>query len=51
MNILLTLLIIVVSVLLLTSAAAYICYRMAFYNPKPKFVDPEKIDIQEGEIY
>lgn len=29
---------------------AYICYRMAFYNPK-KEVDPERIHIPEGEIY
>ena len=30
---------------------ALICYRMAFYNPKAKKVDPEKIDIPDGEIY
>ena len=36
---------------LLPAVIAYICYRMAFYNPKPKTVDPEKIDIPDGEIY
>ena len=30
---------------------AYVCYRMAFYNPKPKDRDPEAIAIPEGEIY
>ena len=46
--------------ILLTVAAAlflavllivYACYRKAFYNPKPKNHDPERIDIPEGEIY
>ena len=39
---------------LLPAAAAgmaYVCYRMAFYNPKPKNADPERIDIPEGDIY
>ena len=30
---------------------ALACYRKAFYNPKPKHTDPERIDIPEGEIY
>ena len=29
---------------------AYGCYRKAFYNPKAE-VDPQRIDIPEGEIY
>ena len=40
------------SLLLLAAALiALICYRMAFYNPKPKNADPERIDIPDGEIY
>lgn len=35
---------------LIVLVIAYICYRMAFYNPK-KDVDPDRIDIPEGEIY
>ena len=35
---------------LITLLIAYICYRMAFYNPK-KDTDPDRIDIPEGEIY
>ena len=30
---------------------ALACYRKAFYNPKPQNIDPELIDIPEGEIY
>lgn len=37
--------------LLLALFVAYICYRMAFYVPDRAPVDPEKIDIPEGEIY
>ena len=29
---------------------AFVCYRMAFYNPKAKNVDPEQIDIPEGDF-
>lgn len=51
MDILIALVIASASAVLLAAVTAYLCYRMAFYNPKPKFVDPEKIDIPEGEIY
>ena len=51
MDILTAFLIILTSVVLLSFTAAYICYRMAFYNPKPKDIDPERIEIPEGEIY
>lgn len=43
--------ILAVSAALVTVAGAYVCYRMAFYNPKPKDIDPEQIEIPEGEIY
>lgn len=36
---------------LITLLIAYVCYRMAFYNPKPRNVDPEAIRIPDGEIY
>lgn len=48
---LLTLLMILTFAAMLSAAIAFVCYRMAFYNPKPKTVDPEKIDIPDGEIY
>ena len=48
---LITILTILAAAVLMTAAIAYICYRMAFYNPKPKNVDPERIDIPDGEIY
>ena len=32
-------------------AVAFWCYRMAFYNPKPKHTDPNAIPIPEGAIY
>ena len=51
MDILIALVTASASAVLLVAVTAYLCYRMAFYNPKPKFVDPEKIDIPEGEIY
>ena len=35
---------------LIVLVIAYICYRMAFYNPR-QAVDPERIDIPEGEVY
>ena len=47
-------LILSLSVLALVAAAALIalvCYRIAFYNPKAKKADPDRIDIPEGEIY
>lgn len=46
-----TVLVIAAAAALMTAAIAYVCYRMAFYNPKQKNVDPERIDIPEGEIY
>ncbi|MBE6941098.1 MAG: alpha/beta hydrolase [Ruminococcaceae bacterium] len=30
---------------------AFVCFRMAFYNPKPKPADPEFIDLPQGSIY
>ena len=30
---------------------AFICFRMAFYNPKPKHTDPEVFDLPDGTIY
>lgn len=51
MDMMVTVLVIVAAAALMTAAIAYVCYRMAFYNPKPKHVDPERIDIPEGEIY
>ena len=35
----------------IVALTAFVCYRMAFYNPKAKNADPERIDIPEGEIY
>ena len=34
-----------------TAIIAYICYRIAYYNPKKKNRDPSWIDIPFGEIY
>ena len=42
---------ILAAAVLLSVVAAFVCYRMAFYNPKPKNLDPERIEIPEGEIY
>ena len=49
--VMMALLMILCAAVLVTLAASYICYRIAFYNPKPKNTDPERIDIPEGEIY
>lgn len=46
-----TVIMMLVAAVLLAAAIAYICFRMAFYNPKPKDVDPERIPIPDGEIY
>jgi dipeptidyl aminopeptidase/acylaminoacyl peptidase len=48
MDILLILLLLVVVFVLGT---AFVCFRMAFYNPKPKPADPEFIDLPQGSIY
>ena len=48
MDILLILLLLVVVAVLGT---AFVCFRMAFYNPKPKPADPEFIDLPQGSIY
>ena len=39
------------ALLAIVALIAFVCYRMAFYNPKAKNADPERIDIPEGEIY
>ncbi len=51
MNIWITLLLVVAALFLAVALIAYLCYRKAFYNPKVKNVDPETIDIPDGEIY
>lgn len=38
-------------VCLLVLLISYICFRIGFYVPDRKPVDPEKIDLPEGEIY
>ena len=48
MDILLILLLLAVVFVLGT---AFVCFRMAFYNPKPKPADPEFIDLPQGSIY
>ncbi len=45
------LLLVVPAILAAAALISWICYRMAFYNPKAKNIDPEQIDIPEGEIY
>ncbi len=40
-----------VLIALLILGTAFVCFRMAFYNLKPKHVDPEYIDIPKGAIY
>ena len=37
--------------ILLSTLIAYICYRMAFYEPNKPKTDPNAIDIPAGEIY
>ena len=44
------LLILLLALILAVAVIAYVCYRIAFYNPKVK-TDPQRIDIPEGEIY
>ncbi len=39
------------AVCLLVLLISYICFRIGFYVPPRKIVDPEKIDLPEGEIY
>ena len=41
----------VIFLLLLTLLAAYICFRMVFYEPRKKKLSPEEISFPEGEIY
>lgn len=45
------LLAVILFLLLAVAAIALVCYKIAFYNPKPKNIDPERIDIPDGEIY
>lgn len=51
MDVLIFLLIGAAIIALAVLLTAYICYRMAFYNPKPKNADPNAIPIPDGEIY
>lgn len=44
-------LIVIATILLILLLGTFICFRMAFYSPKRKNVDSEKIDIPPGEIY
>ena len=39
------------AVVIAVLVVSYVCYRKAYYNPKPKNFDPERIDIPDGEIY
>lgn len=39
------------AVLLLSLLIAYICYRMAFYEPNQPKTDPDAVDIPVGRIY
>ena len=39
------------AILLAIAATAYICFRIAFYVPERKPVDPNHYDIPEGDIY
>lgn len=43
--------IVIAVLLLLLLFGAFICFRMAFYSPKQKAEDEDKIDIPSGEIY
>ena len=47
----LILLAVILLLILAVAVIALICYKMAFYNPKQKNIDPERIDIPDGEIY
>lgn len=51
MEIFTAVLMILAFVLIFSAAISFVCYRMAFYNPKPRNPDPERIDIPEGDIY
>lgn len=44
-------LLIILFIALLVLTISFICFRMAFYSPKRKNIDPEAIDIPPGEIY
>ena len=47
----LILLLAALAILVSVGLIALVCYRKAFYNPKPKNIDPEQIDIPDGDIY
>ena len=51
MDIWMILLLVVAALCLAVALIAYACYRKAFYNPKVKNRDPERIEIPDGEIY
>ena len=42
---------IVTFLLIVVLAISYICYRIAFYAPRRKPLQPEQVDIPVGEIY
>ena len=42
---------VLVLIALLIFGTAFVCFRMAFYNPKSKQTDPEVFDLPDGTIY
>lgn len=44
-------LIALITVILLTLSASFICFMMVFYSPKRKPLGPDEYEIPEGEIY